>query len=152
MPDDNANLETLAMVGALLVEDLIFGCGIPLPLDGLLEHRLVITLMIVGERLVNVGLDMLENKFSGRLQAAVEIDRPDNRLENRRRDRTWQFRRRWHALAQRQLTAKGQRLRNLRTGVARDHCGFDLGHLAFFQVGMFFKEPLTDDHAENYIA
>ena len=79
--DFGGDFEALVVIGALLVEDAIFGRVAKLALGHLLEHRFVIAVTAVGG-VLNFRVQVFEDEFFGRLQSAVEIDGRDQRFEH----------------------------------------------------------------------
>src|SRR5262245_21309429 len=72
--DDGSNLESLAMVGAFLVEELILRRSPKFALRDLLKQRLVIAAVSALGDLFDLRPHVAQDEAAGRFDAAVEVD------------------------------------------------------------------------------
>ena len=73
--DDRRDLEALAVVGSLFVQELVKGRGAELALRDLLQQRFEVASVGFLDDVIDLRLQILKDEPGGRLQAAVQVDR-----------------------------------------------------------------------------
>jgi len=146
------DFEALAVVRALLVEQLVDRGGAEIALGQLLQERLV----VVGRFPLGGRLDLRPHvsldEPSCRVHPAVEVDRGHQRLEH-----IGQQRRRHagvgdHALAQDQTLFHAQGPAELRARLAADDHRLDLRQVPLQVLGKPVVEQVADDGAQDGVA
>ena len=134
--DLGRDLEALAVVGALFVEQLIGRRGAVFALGHLLQQRLVVAAQFAGRGQFDFRADVAADELAGRRIAAVEIDRRHQRLEHVGQQRRRHAGVRRHPLAQDQELLHAQGLADLGAGLPADDDRLDLGQVAFQVLGV----------------
>ena len=145
-------LKHLLWSGPFLVEQVIRRRHAVLALRELLQQRLVVAARIAGRGRFDLRTEVREHEFARRLDAAVEIDRRDQRLEHVGQHRRRHGRMRRHPFAQHQKLAQPKRLADLRARLPADDDRLELRQVAFELLGKLLEQLLADDQAEDRVA
>ena len=150
--DLRRHLKALAVVGPLLVEQLVGRRRAVLALGQLLQERLEVAARLALGRQLDFGPDRVGDEPPGGGIPAVEVDGRDQRLEHVGQQRRRHARVGHHPLAEDEELLHPQRLAQLRAGLAADDDRLDSGHVSFEIFGILPEENLADHRPQDRVA
>ncbi len=152
LPDPDTDPETFPMLGTFDLQDPVFRSVSEIPLGDLLEQGLeIIGCHRIGER-VDFGPEMLFDKFSGRSEPAVQINRGDERFDHIGEHRRGNPGVAADPFSDEEAFVELQFFSDRLTGDAADDRRFDLGHSPFADFRKLVKESLANHETEHGIA